>query len=67
MKDETAKALHEEMLNRAKQSRDCASLYSVQFVKSNNPEDKATALRYMAEEALWTTAAGLIHQARAHG
>lgn len=67
MKDETAKALHAEMLDRARGARDTASMYSVQFVQSNKPEDKERALRYLADEALWMSAAGLVHQARAQG
>ncbi|HEU6454005.1 MAG TPA: hypothetical protein VN201_00920 [Roseateles sp.] len=67
MKEEAAKALHQEMLDRSRQAGEMAALYSVQFVQSEDPVHKATALRHLEAEALWRAAAELVRQARANG
>lgn len=67
MKEEAAKALHQEMLDRARQAREMAALYSVQFVQSDDAVHKEAALRHMEAETLWTAAAELVRQARANG
>lgn len=65
MDDTKLKELLDDIEQKRKQAESIAQMKAMDFVKSNKPEDRASAQQYLHDADLWQEAAALIRKHRA--